>query len=202
MDFSSLTISDFLAKTASKTPAPGGGAVASVVGALAAALAQMVVSFSLGKKNLVEHQPALENAAAELERARLVLMTLADEDAAAYGLVNELSRLPETDPRRSELPAAEAASLQIPLAVTAASADLLRLFASLSARTNRHLRSDLAIAAILADACARSSAWNARINLPSLAAERRQETESQLSSMLEDAADLCRRVVGDCQAVQ
>ena len=43
---------------AAKSPAPGGGAVACATGAMGAALARMVVSYSLGKKNLAEHQPA------------------------------------------------------------------------------------------------------------------------------------------------
>src|SRR3954462_11770964 len=116
MPFASTTLHEFLTQTAAKTPTPGGGAVASAVGALSAALAQMVVSYSLGKKNLADHQPRLNDAAHILERARGLLMELAEEDAAAYGLVNELQKLPETDPRRAQLPAANAASVQVPLA--------------------------------------------------------------------------------------
>src|SRR5262245_33046677 len=86
----SLTLHDFLAQVGAKTPAPGGGAVASAAGAIAAALAKMVVSYSIGKKSLAEHQPMLQQAAGSLERASALLLALADEDAAAYGLVNEL----------------------------------------------------------------------------------------------------------------
>ena len=52
MSFTPLTLDQFLDSVAAKTPAPGGGAVASAVGALSAALAGMVVSYSTGKKNL------------------------------------------------------------------------------------------------------------------------------------------------------
>ncbi|MFN5944565.1 MAG: cyclodeaminase/cyclohydrolase family protein, partial [Phycisphaerae bacterium] len=47
MSFSSLSLSTFLAQTAAKQPTPGGGAVAGLTGALAAALAHMVVNYSL-----------------------------------------------------------------------------------------------------------------------------------------------------------
>jgi len=108
--FSHQPLSDFLHSIASKTPTPGGGAVASTVAALAAALAQMVVAYSAGKKSLAQHEPTLQSSLKTLERARDVLLQLADEDAAAYGAVNELSKLPEADPRRAALPAATAAS--------------------------------------------------------------------------------------------
>jgi methenyltetrahydrofolate cyclohydrolase len=152
MSFRELSVSDFLAQTAAKQPTPGGGAVAGLCGALAAALAQMVVSYSLGKKNLAEHQPMLVDAQQRLERARAMLLQLADEDAAAYGLLNELGKLPENDARRvREWPGAVAASVAVPMSVAACATDMLHLMASLTGRSNAYLRSDLAIAAVLAD---------------------------------------------------
>jgi methenyltetrahydrofolate cyclohydrolase len=156
---------DLLGQIASKTPTPGGGAVASSTGALAAALAQMVVAYSLGKKSLAAHQKDLETADRSLRIARHLLMQLAEEDAQAYGLVNELSRLPEHDERRAaELPGAVHASIQVPLSVIAACDDLLRLCERLTSITNRQLHSDLAIAAVLAEAAARASRWNVAVN--------------------------------------
>ncbi len=192
--FAQLTLSDFLAQTAAKTPAPGGGAVAAAIGALAAALAQMVVAYSLGKKNLAEHQPHLESAAARLEKARFLLLTMADEDAAAYGLVNELSRLPEGDPRRVRLAEAQEVSVQIPLAAAAVGLDLLRLFDQLSTRSNRHLRSDLAIAAIAAEACVRASACNVRINLAALPIDQAAPAAAEVVRMVTESLALCASV--------
>jgi formiminotetrahydrofolate cyclodeaminase len=158
-------LAELLGQIAAKSPTPGGGAVACATGALAAALAGMVVSYSLGKKALTAHQPELEQAAHALENARAVFLELAEEDAAAYGLVNELMRLPEGDRRRqSELPGAMAASIQVPMAAIAASTDLLRLCERLAPITNTHLASDLGIAGELALAAARASLWNVRVN--------------------------------------
>jgi methenyltetrahydrofolate cyclohydrolase len=162
-------LGELLAAIGAKTPAPGGGAVASLCGALAAALAKMVVAYSLGKKSLAEHQPALERSDATLARTVDMLLELAREDAEAYGLVNELSKLPTDDARRvRELPAAKQAAVHVPQAVVGVCADLLRLLESMTTTTNRHLRSDLAIAAILAEAGARAAYWNVRVNLASL----------------------------------
>src|SRR3954447_21716538 len=64
------TIADFLTAAAAKQPAPGGGSATALAGALAAAMSEMVLNYSVGKKDLAEHQPALTEALAELTRAR------------------------------------------------------------------------------------------------------------------------------------
>lgn len=186
----SLTLSEYLRQVGSKTPAPGGGAVACATGATAAAIARMVVEYSLGKKNLAEHQPALERAAAALARLSDLFLLLADEDAAAYGLVNELSRLPENDARRvAEYAGALEAALQAPRAALAAAIDLLALVQELAPITNRHLRSDLAIAGVLGEAAARSAWWNVRVNLPGISdATRRAAIEAESAREIELAA--------------
>jgi methenyltetrahydrofolate cyclohydrolase len=153
-----------LTAVAAKSPTPGGGAVAGAVGALASALAGMVVAYSAGKKSLAEHEPALRGAQSTLANARGLFLRLAEEDAAAYGAVNELSRLPEADPRRAGLPAATEASVRVPAAMIAACVDLLRLMERLAPISNRHLASDLAIAAVLAEATARAARWNVVAN--------------------------------------
>lgn len=198
--FARQPLSDFLASIASKTPTPGGGAVASAVGALAAALAQMVVSYSLGKKSLAQHEPRLQESTKVLERARGLLLELADEDAAAYGTVNELSKLSEGDPRRSGLPAATAASVQVPLAVMAACVDLLRLFETLAPITNKQLRSDLAIAAVLADATVRASRWNVVVNVAFLTdAAAVEPTNKTAAGLVGESVRLCATVEKACQ---
>jgi formiminotetrahydrofolate cyclodeaminase len=170
--FETMTLRSFLDVLAAKAPTPGGGAAASVVGAVAASLAGMVVNYSLGKKALSQHQATLEDAIKRLHNASELMLRLADEDAAAYGAVNELSKLPENDPRRvKELPAAQAASGQIPLAVMAACVDLLMLMDELAGITNKQLRSDLGIAAVAAEGAGRGSWWNVYINASFLADE-------------------------------
>ncbi|MFZ2875590.1 MAG: cyclodeaminase/cyclohydrolase family protein [Phycisphaerales bacterium] len=197
--FSRLTIDNFVQQVGDKSPTPGGGAVASVVGALGAALARMVVSYTRGKKAFAQHEPALSGADRVLINAGGLMMRLAEEDAQAYGLVNELSRLPEDDPRREALPGAVAASVQVPLAVVAACVDLLRLFEQLAGSTNRHLRSDLAIAAILADASARASWWNIAVNADG-AGEPGAAALAQACGLLAESAKRCAHVLSLCEA--
>lgn len=184
-----LSLDAFLNGVAAKSPTPGGGAVASTTGATAAALAGMVVAYSLGKKSLAEHQPALEQAAVALVRARAIFLELAEEDAAGYALLNELLKLPENDPRRqNEMAGAVEASLAPPRAAAAAATDLLRLMESLAPITNRLLRSDLAIAGALAEAAARSAWWNIAANITLITdAGEREKVVAEANTLLADA---------------
>ncbi|MBK7406307.1 MAG: cyclodeaminase/cyclohydrolase family protein [Phycisphaerales bacterium] len=192
---------DFLEQLSSKTPTPGGGAVASAVGALGAALANMVLAYSVGRKNLATHTPKLEDAAARLRRARTLLLELAAEDERVYGLVNELSRLEQDHPRRADLPEACGAAAQVPLTCVATCLNVLGILDELPPITNTNLRSDLAIAAVLAEAAARSAAWNVEVNLPLIADPAvREGLREQCASMLENTVATARRVERACRA--
>lgn len=194
-----LTLSTFLDQLGAKTPAPGGGAVACSVGAIAASLARMVVAYSLGKKNLAEHQPSLQQADASLQAFASVFLRLADEDAAAYSWVSELQKLPAGDARRErEMATAQAAALGAPRAALGASCDLLRLVERLAPITNRFLRSDLAIAGVLAESAARSAWWNVLVNLEFLSEAERAQVRGECEAMLRDAEERRRRVEAAC----
>jgi formiminotetrahydrofolate cyclodeaminase len=203
-DAAATPFADLLDAVASKAPAPGGGFVASAVGALSAALGRMVLAYSLGKKSLAEHEQHNSGADRRLAHTRDLLLRLAAEDAAAYELVNELQRLPEDDNRRkTDLPGAAIAATQIPLAAAAACTDLLRICESLVPTTNRWLRSDLAIASVLAEAAARACRWNVAINLPLLddlgvAQPVRERLLPDLDASLVDARQRLVRIEDAC----
>lgn len=199
MDLSKLPFCELLVRVSAKTPVPGGGAVAASIGALATALAQMAINFSLGKKDLAQHAAAHESAIEQFERARWMLMELAAEDAAAYETLNEAMKLPKDDPSRpARLSESAQAAIQPPMATIAACADLLRAFEALAPITNRHLRSDLAIAAIYAEATARASRWNVRVNLPLVDPNLRREAEERVELMLMRAQSSLRAIEQYC----
>src|SRR5207248_8741809 len=101
------SIADFVAATAARQPAPGGGSATALVGALAAALGEMVLNYSVGKKGLEARQAALNSALGELGRARQMLLEFLVEDQAAYESLSALRKLPADSPERvSKMPAA------------------------------------------------------------------------------------------------
>jgi formiminotetrahydrofolate cyclodeaminase len=200
MQIEDCTIRDFVDSLAAKTPTPGGGAAAALLAALAAALAQMVVNYSIGKKSLIDHE-ALNRAALEsLGKHAANALQLARADAAAYARLNELLKRPEGDAQRTrDLPAAVQSAIDAPNQVLRAALEMLRQMQQLCGTTNAMLKSDLAIAAVIAEAAARAAAWNVRINLPLLKDDAAvANLKLQIESSLESASSLCEEIEQDC----
>ena len=169
MAFRSMTVEEFAERLASRTPTPGGGAVAAVTAAHAAALGAMVLEFTVGRSKWAAHEAANRTALARLGELRAAALALADRDAAAYGALNALWKLPADDPARaSAWPAAVAEAIDAPQAILELAAEVARTCGPLGASTNQNLASDLAIACDLARVAARSAAHNVTVNLPSL----------------------------------
>ncbi len=191
-------VGDLLEALAARTPAPGGGAAAALAQALAAALARMVVSYSTGGKGATPEADRVlfERAAAKLDAARAEALRLADADADAFKGLSALWKLDRDDPRRrAEWPGAVMKAIEVPRAVMGSALQTLGLLETLAGRTNPRLASDLAIAAILADAAARSAACNVQVNLPLLDEKGRGAAlAAECAGRLERAADLCATV--------
>lgn len=196
----SQTIESFLHDLASKKPTPGGGAVASVTAALSAAVAQMVLNYSIGKKKLAEHRELHDDSLMKLKGVVGRALELAEEDARAYGRLNALWKLDTDDPKRlADWDDAVQAAIDAPRGVLDAAVETLRLLNDLCGKTNRMLDSDLAIAAILAEAAARSAAWNIRINLPQVEDSSQRAThQSAMDAALEEACRLAKGIEQHC----
>lgn len=201
MRFEDGSVAQFIESLSAKSPTPGGGAAASVTGALAAALAQMVVRYSQGKKELAEHASLHEQALNELAADTKRMLDLAQEDAEAYGALNALWKLDQDDQKRQrEWSDAVRSAIDAPRQVLETSLAVLRRLDALTGRTTRMLDSDLAIAAILAEAAARSAAWNVRINLPLLDNDAaRQSHDRDVAERLEAARSLAASIEARCR---
>ncbi|MCA9302480.1 MAG: cyclodeaminase/cyclohydrolase family protein [Phycisphaerales bacterium] len=196
---SDQTITGFLDALADKQPTPGGGAAAAMTGATAAATASMVVSYSLGKKKLAEHEESNQAAGKQLANARVMFLKLAEEDAEGYGVLNALWSLDKDDPKRvARWDAAVAGAIAPPRAMLALAVDLLMRIESLVPTTNRMLRSDLGVAAVLAEAAARAAAWNVRINLPLVDETAGGRIGEEIDAELAHASSLCAAIEKGC----
>ena len=194
------SVENLLAAIAAKTPTPGGGAVAAITSALAAALGQMVVNYSCSKPSLADHQELHEEALRTLADLQGSALRLADADAEAFAHLSDLWNLPADDVRRqAEWNDAVNAAIDAPRQVMGASMATLRLTERLSGKTVRNLRSDLAITALLAEAGARAAACNVRINIPLLNDKAQAaELEAQVVGILQQAARICAAVQEAC----
>lgn len=201
-----MRFDELLAALAAKTPTPGGGAVAGATGALACGTAGMVVSYSVGKKDLAAHRERLEGVAKQLEAWRGEFLALADADAEAYGRLNALQKAAAAgggggsdSTQAAELATAIEGALGVPVRCLRLSVEVVRQCLELAPITNRYLRSDLAIAGVLAEAAAVSAMWNVRVNLPLVEdVERRGVMGRECEGLVARSAELRGRLAQAC----
>ena len=167
----SMSVRDFVAATADKTPTPGGGSVAGVVGALAAALGSMALAFTRGKKKYAQHEEFHARLQERLTRARDMFEALVADDAAAFTLYQSANQMPEGPSRLDAQKTALAAAIAVPRESAALALALLKDLAALADKCNPYLISDLTAAAALAVATLKLSDYNTRINARSLPPE-------------------------------
>jgi methenyltetrahydrofolate cyclohydrolase len=192
----STTIQQFLDASAAKQPTPGGGSVTALAGALAASMGEMVVNYSLGKKDLEAYAGELKPALDEYHRAREMLTQLMAEDQQAYAALTAARKLPEgSTERATQMSTSLAACIRAPQAMAATAVAVLELTDRIVNFVNIHLLSDLAVCADLSMATVRCSVYNVRANLPDVSDEaERQRIEASLFELLSKAGMLIQQV--------
>ncbi|MBN1815131.1 MAG: glutamate formimidoyltransferase [Anaerolineae bacterium] len=160
---------DFLDAVAADTPAPGGGSVAALAGALAAALTTMVARLTLGRKKYEAVQVEMETLAAESERLRAALAARVAQDAEAYDRVVAAYRLPkatgeERDTRQEAIQQALARAAEVPLSTARDAVAALELARTAAHMGNANVLTDAGTAAYVARAAFEGAALNVRAN--------------------------------------
>jgi formiminotetrahydrofolate cyclodeaminase len=186
------TIERFLEQAGARQPTPGGGSVAALAGALAAAMGEMAANYSIGKNEQAAGNK-LAGAAEQFRRARAMLLELMVEDQSAYEALTAARKLASDAPERA---AALRECIAVPQGVAAAGVAILDLCDTIVESTNPRLLSDLAICAELAMATVRCAVYNVRINLADLGegAERGQ-VDASADQLLSRGILLVQRVV-------
>ncbi len=160
------TVEAYLDQLAAKVPAPGGGAAAAITLAQAAALASMVIEYTLGKAKFAQHEAANQARLVDAARIRAAALALAHEDAVAYECLNALQRSGSAS--ASQLGQATANAIKVPHGVMTLSALLLGALTEYPGATTKLLASDVHVAALLARAALQSARANVEVNLSPL----------------------------------
>jgi glutamate formiminotransferase/formiminotetrahydrofolate cyclodeaminase len=165
-----LSVAGFGDLLASEAPAPGGGSVAALCGALAAGLTSMVASLTYGRKGFREHDAVMEQAALEGQRLRSFFTGMIDADTDAFNRVMEAMRLPkgtdeEAQLREKALSDANREATLVPFRVVEACPQLMKWIAQVAAKGNPNSLSDAGVAALAVGTCCEGAAMNVRINL-------------------------------------
>ncbi|EWM16948.1 methenyltetrahydrofolate cyclohydrolase [Kutzneria sp. 744] len=187
-------IGAWLDDLASGAPAPGGGAVAAMHAAMAAALVSMVCELTVGRPKYAEHEPTMREALARATEHRQTAVELADADAEAFTGVTDAYRLPKaTDEEKAARSAAIQESLvraaDVPLRTAALAAEILELARRIRPGANVNVLSDVAVAAVSTRAAMQAAAVNVAVNRASMTdVATRARLETELARIGEEVA--------------
>lgn len=163
-------IQQFLDQLASKSPTPGGGGVAAIMGAMGASLVSMMCHLTIGKTGYeaVEAEMQTTLKAAEELRARLSDMIQADADVfdqvmGAYGLPKDSDE--QKAARTVAIQLALKAATDVPLRCAQACAEVIELSRVVAEKGNKNVVSDAGVGVLAAYAALKSATLNVYVNV-------------------------------------
>jgi glutamate formiminotransferase len=167
----------FCNETLSDSPAPGGGSVAALMGALGVSLGGMVANLSAGKRGWEAKLEYFSDWAVKAQRLKDEMLSLVDEDTVAFNKVMAAFGLPkgtakEKSARSAAIEAANKLAADVPLRVMQTAAKAYDLLAEMAARGNPASISDVGVGLLAVRACIEGAGMNVRINVTNLRDEK------------------------------
>ena len=172
-----MNLREFCNETLSDSPAPGGGSVAALMGALGASLGGMVANLSAGKRGWDDKLEYFSNWAVKAQQLKDELLSLVDQDTAAFNKVMDAFALSkesaeEKASRSAAIEQATKYAAEVPLKVMETASKSYELLAEMAEKGNPASVSDVGVGALATRACIEGAALNVRINLTQLKDEK------------------------------
>src|SRR5437764_2029115 len=172
-----MNLREFCNETLSDSPAPGGGSVAALMGALGVSLGGMVANLSAGKRGWDDKLEYFSVWAVKAQQLKDELLSLVDEDTNAFNKVMDAFALPknsleEKAARTVAIEEATKHAAEVPLKVMETAAKSYELLSEMADNGNPASVSDVGVGALATRACIEGAAMNVRINLGQLKDEK------------------------------
>ncbi len=172
-----MDLRQFCNETLSDSPAPGGGSVAALMGALGVSLGGMVANLSAGKRGWDDKLKYFSDWAVKAQQLKDELLFLVDEDTAAFNKVMEAFALPkdseeEKAARSTAIQTANKYAAEIPLRVMETASKAYQILAEMAENGNPASISDVGVGLLAVRACINGAGLNVRINLAGLKDEK------------------------------
>ena len=172
-----LNVREFCNETLSDSPAPGGGSVAALMGALGVSLGGMVANLSAGKRGWDDQLAYFSDWAVRAQQLKDELLSLVDEDTAAFNKVMDAFGMAKESPeekaaRAAAIEEATKHAAEVPLKVMETASKSYELLAEMAGKGNPASVSDVGVGALATRACIQGAALNVRINLGQLKDEK------------------------------
>jgi glutamate formiminotransferase/formiminotetrahydrofolate cyclodeaminase len=193
----------FIDDVARGTPVPGGGSVAALAGALAAALGSMTCHLALTSRDAGAAETEVHELLEELDDLRVELRRDIDADSESFTQVIAARHRPHgTDAERLQRTAAIEQAIKgatvVPLRVAESSLAVLELLDELAELTKPERLPELAVGAQMALTAIRGAAYTIFANLGALGDE---ESTRQTNRELEDLINRGQEIADEIEAL-
>ena len=195
-----MDLREFANELSSDSPAPGGGSVASLAGALAAALAAMVSNLTAGKKGYEEQRDRMLRVGVEGQRLKDEFLYDIDRDTEAFNEVMAAIKLPkktdaEKAARNAAMEAANKGATLVPLGVLRRAVPALELALEMARHGNRNSISDAGVGGLMGLSAAEGAYYNVMINLKGIEdGAFRDATSREARALLKQAEELAAEI--------
>ncbi len=189
------TVNEFLYEVDSNSPAPGGGSVSALSGALGVSLVRMMQHLSFGKKKYEANDEAVKSKFVEifenLETIKKRVIELIDEDTNAYNEVMKSFKMPketeeEISARKEAIIKSTMLATNIPFEITKKLFEALELLDGVVDAGNQNAITDLGVGALLLQAGLEGAALNVKINLSGLEKSTAIEYENDVNKLISE----------------
>lgn len=169
-DLVAMKVNDFVDEVSRESPAPGGGSIAALAGALGAALASMVSNLSIGKRDTESVEEDLKPVADRVQEIKAALIRAVDDDTNAFNTYMAARRLPdkteeEKKSKKQALQAGLKQAVEVPLSTARLSAEVIDLAAVAVDKGNINSVTDAGVGAHIAYTGVKGGIFNVLINL-------------------------------------
>ena len=170
----SMTVTNFANETASDSPAPGGGSIAALAGALGASLGTMVANLSAGKRGWEDRVGEFSVWAEKGQKLKDRLLFLVDEDTRAFDAIMQSFALPKDNPeqiaeRKAAIQEASKYATLTPYYTMQAAYDCVELLQEMAEKGNPNSLSDVGVGALCIKTAVRGAWLNVITNATGLA---------------------------------
>lgn len=186
-----MTVARFAAETASESPAPGGGSISALCGALSAALGTMVANLSSHKKGWDHRWEEFSNHAAHGQELMKEMLYLVDEDTNAFNAIMAGFGMPKSNDeekaaRKAAIEAATIYAIKIPFRSMEAALQAMDLSIEMAGKGNPNSVSDAGVGALCARTAIKGCYLNVLINAQDL------KEHAEVKPILARAAEINR----------
>lgn len=201
-----MNVGEFLDALAARTPTPGGGSAAALLGSIGASLGAMACRFTTGEK-FKAHAAEMETAINGLLKLRGQLLSQMDADALAYDRVSSALAKPkgtegEKSARKHALNEALHGAMEAPIRTMDCCLRALQILQRHAPQLNANLATDLA-AGVLSLGSGLEAAWlNVAINAIALGGEEgARKLRADAERIRREAGELTASILAAVNAV-